>query len=205
MNDISPDATLDPRVRRSRQWLQDALSQLLLEKPYSAISVTDITKRADLARVTFYQHFDSKDDLLLSLVTDFFAQIYEKLDVAMFDAFVERGDLALAQQMARQWNLDPTRLHLVQVALEEVGPAVRELAITSFLRAQSKHGVQDEQFRQVIATYHVAGRMALLEQCLRGDLDISYEATKVIAWIFLRALIVDVRDHDWLRTILQKD
>ena len=39
---------------------------LILEKPYESITVSEIAERADVARATFYLHFDDKDALLLS-------------------------------------------------------------------------------------------------------------------------------------------
>lgn len=54
----------DPRSVRARHALQNALIELLKEKPYQKITVTDIARKADLARHTFYNHFEIKDDLL---------------------------------------------------------------------------------------------------------------------------------------------
>jgi AcrR family transcriptional regulator len=55
----------DPRVRRTRRLLQEALIGLVLEKDYRAIRIKDITDRADMAYITFFRHYDSIDDLLL--------------------------------------------------------------------------------------------------------------------------------------------
>ena len=55
---------LDPRVRRTRQLLINALIELIPEKGYNAITVNDITDRATLNRATFYLHYREKDDLL---------------------------------------------------------------------------------------------------------------------------------------------
>lgn len=54
----------DRRVRRTRHRLKEALLQLIEERDYDAITVADITERADVGRSTFYSHFDSKEDLL---------------------------------------------------------------------------------------------------------------------------------------------
>ena len=56
----------DRRVRRSRDLLFQALIALILEKGYDRITVQDILDRADVGRSTFYEHYRSKDDLLLS-------------------------------------------------------------------------------------------------------------------------------------------
>ncbi len=40
--------------------------ELIREKPFESITVSEIAERADVARATFYLHFDDKDALLLS-------------------------------------------------------------------------------------------------------------------------------------------
>jgi AcrR family transcriptional regulator len=56
----------DRRVQRTRQLLQQAMIELVSEKGYDAVTVRDITDRANLGRTTFYAHYESKEDLLLS-------------------------------------------------------------------------------------------------------------------------------------------
>lgn len=54
----------DRRVRRTHRRLKEALLDLMKEKGYARVTVRELTERADVARSTFYAHFDSKDDLL---------------------------------------------------------------------------------------------------------------------------------------------
>jgi AcrR family transcriptional regulator len=61
---------IDRRVQRTRDLLRRALMQLIVEKGYDAITIQDITGRANLGRTTFYLHYQSKDDLLLDHHTE---------------------------------------------------------------------------------------------------------------------------------------
>ncbi len=54
----------DRRIRKTQQALSDALISLILEKGYDAITIKDITDRADVAHATFYRHYRDKDELL---------------------------------------------------------------------------------------------------------------------------------------------
>jgi AcrR family transcriptional regulator len=63
---------IDRRVRRTRDVLGDALVGLMHEKPFAAITVQQVTDRADVGRSTFYSHYRDKDDLFFSDVEDFF-------------------------------------------------------------------------------------------------------------------------------------
>ena len=56
----------DRRVRRTKQQLGTALLSLIVEKSYDKITVQDLIDRADVGRSTFYAHYETKDDLLIS-------------------------------------------------------------------------------------------------------------------------------------------
>ena len=65
----------DPRVRRTRRILQEALVSLVLEKEYSAISIKDITNRAEVAYITFFRHYNGIDELLMEVLDEGLAEL----------------------------------------------------------------------------------------------------------------------------------
>ncbi len=77
--------TLDPRVRRTRQMLQDALDKLLINKDFDKISVQDIADAAALHRATFYDHYPDKFALLECTVGARFRELLAKRGVS-FDS-----------------------------------------------------------------------------------------------------------------------
>ncbi len=75
---------LDPRVVRTRNAIQSALKELLLERRFEEITVQDITERAGVNRATFYAHFQDKYDLLEgSLATDLRKRLFAALQPEM--------------------------------------------------------------------------------------------------------------------------
>jgi len=75
----------DRRVQRTRKLLQESIMALILEEGYDAISIQDITDKANLGRATFYLHFKDKDDLLQDvmdqMISDFMDQVPELSEV----------------------------------------------------------------------------------------------------------------------------
>src|ERR1700692_2692236 len=71
---------LDPRIRRTRQLLQDALRNLMTQKEFDKIAVQDIAEAATVNRATFYAHYDDK-----------FALLGELIRVTFFDLLAQRG------------------------------------------------------------------------------------------------------------------
>jgi len=62
----------DPRVKRTRKLLQDALMELLAEKSFDAITVQDIADRSTINRATFYTHFVDKYELFAAYTHEWF-------------------------------------------------------------------------------------------------------------------------------------
>ena len=54
----------DPRAKRTRLLLQQALGEMLTGQSFASVTIADITRRAGINRATFYAHFQDKDDLL---------------------------------------------------------------------------------------------------------------------------------------------
>src|SRR6266849_3955451 len=66
---------VDPRVKRTRQLLQQAFLELFREKSFASITVQDIAERATVNRATFYAHFEDKYALLDSMIREQFQQV----------------------------------------------------------------------------------------------------------------------------------
>lgn len=75
---ITENTGLDPRIRRTRQLLKDALERLLNQKQFEEISIQDITEAATVNRATFYDHYTDKFALLQCLVASQFQEVLDR-------------------------------------------------------------------------------------------------------------------------------
>lgn len=64
------DRKEDRRVIRTKQVILEALVTLIEEKGIDAVTVKDITRKANINRGTFYLHYQDKTDLLEKTVAD---------------------------------------------------------------------------------------------------------------------------------------
>ena len=69
---------LDPRVKRTRSLILRSFGELLASKGFEAISVQDVTDKAEINRATFYAHFQDKYALLDYSIGQMFRQEIEK-------------------------------------------------------------------------------------------------------------------------------
>ena len=77
----------DRRVRRTKQRLNDALQSLIIEKGLRQVTVQDLIDRADVGRSTFYAHYETKDDLVVSWID----QLAAEMDLHMAQEQTDAG------------------------------------------------------------------------------------------------------------------
>ena len=79
------------RVERTKKNISLALYALLLRKPYDEISVSDICKKANISRVSFYHYYDKKDDIIIQFSDEKFAEFFDnftKLEALTFEDLI---------------------------------------------------------------------------------------------------------------------
>jgi AcrR family transcriptional regulator len=77
-------AAVDPRIRRTRELLQQALENLLKTRRLDTISVQEIADEARVNRATFYDHYTDKFALLECMVARRFNELLAQRNV-LFD------------------------------------------------------------------------------------------------------------------------
>ncbi|WP_455538895.1 TetR/AcrR family transcriptional regulator [Terrisporobacter sp.] len=65
----------DLRFQKTEYLLKEAIFELLREKSYKQISVTDICKKAMCSRNAFYQHYESKEHLIESIINSIISDV----------------------------------------------------------------------------------------------------------------------------------
>src|SRR5262245_14561463 len=68
-------AAQDRRVKPTQNLLAKALIALTLEKGYDAVTIRDITERADVGYATFFRHYPDKDALLRDVLEVVLAEL----------------------------------------------------------------------------------------------------------------------------------
>ena len=141
--------TLDPRIRRTRQLMQQALAKLLEKKEFDEISVQDIADAATINRATFYDHYTDKFSLLECMVGSRFHDLLAERDL-QFDAACQSAlraiVLALCDYLTRMQGPDCKR---------ELEPHM-ETAIIAVVRRTLLDGVRRHPRGDAIAPEMVA-------------------------------------------------
>jgi AcrR family transcriptional regulator len=138
MSDSSP---VDPRVRRTRRLLQEAVFALATEREFNAITVQEITRRAEVNRATFYLHYRDKEDLIAQALDALFDEVTAE-DRAFLDAHGQLSPETVPPPVADLFRHVAERPELYRRLLAESGSS----AFASRLRAFHE--------REFIAMWH---------------------------------------------------
>lgn len=65
----------DLRVIKSKKAIKDAFLQLIEEKSYGNITITDIANKAMINRKTFYMHYETKENLYNEIIDELLEEI----------------------------------------------------------------------------------------------------------------------------------
>ncbi|KAA3642702.1 MAG: TetR/AcrR family transcriptional regulator [Chloroflexi bacterium] len=94
----------DRRVKRTRRLLKAALVELLSEQAYESVTIRDLTDRADIGYATFFRHYDSVNDLMLEIFTEFIQDLETYTD-RTDEGYFEREGTSLFEHVEENRTL----------------------------------------------------------------------------------------------------
>jgi AcrR family transcriptional regulator len=139
---------LDPRIRRTRHLLQDALRRLLEEKEFDKVTIQDITEAATLNRATFYAHYPDKFALLGELIRvnflELFAQRNVRFDGSCSSAF-QSIILAVCDYLAEVQKSHSSNQHQFEPFVEAtVIDQIRQILLEGFRSHPAERPISPE-------------------------------------------------------------
>jgi AcrR family transcriptional regulator len=116
-----PDQTsLDPRVRRTRRALEEAVLALAEERDFYSITIRDITARAEINRATFYLHYRDKEDVIARALDTLFEELVAE-DRALAEADLKLAPESVPLGIVAQFRHVAERPELFRRLLAETG------------------------------------------------------------------------------------
>ncbi len=122
--------TKNPSAIRSQKQITETLISLMKTHPYNEITVKHILLESKLARKTFYRNFESKDDVLYSLIKKNIREYFMIVNTGEGDvlttifSYVEKNRELLA--LLDKNNL----LHIPLQCMNEYGPFLRSTLLS---------------------------------------------------------------------------
>ncbi|MEM7134318.1 MAG: TetR-like C-terminal domain-containing protein [Chloroflexota bacterium] len=175
---MSTNEKIDLRVRRTRLSLQGALEELMAEKPYQEITVSEIVDRALVARPTFYLHYETKDYLLNSLIDDLFADFQTEVKREWSCQYMDLERFGLLLIIEGEKNAERLRIlinsGLEYLLLKQICTVLTNL-ITEVRDADSL-ALHEMVIQPYIVDFAAGGFFMLLKRWIEDDLAMSSES-----------------------------
>lgn len=164
----------DFRTNRTIHMIQNALVQLINDRGFQKVTVSDIIKLAHINRSTFYAHYQDKYDLLDQLKHEVYIEI---------NGIVKRHDLAPTMDFASEQVIDYTYQMFNDLAkfLYTNRPLMLALMKTDDFYEQLKQTVISE-VKSLRENYHIKIR-AVIPEDYTDELIANSMLDLIIYWI----------------------
>jgi AcrR family transcriptional regulator len=168
----------DRRVRRTHKLLGDALIALALEKEYEAITIQDITDRADIGYRTFFRHYPDKDELLkdvLSTIRDEMRELMAPPSIESFtDPDAQAADFLEGAILFRHVQANSDLYRVLLFSNRGLVQPLKDFAIQEFKTNFGPLLDTDIPF-EIIANHIISATITLLRWWLENDMCHSPE------------------------------
>lgn len=173
---------------RSRKLIREAFIDLLQEKNFDKITVTDIITRADINRGTFYAHYQDKKEIIEQIENEIIAKTREFLGEFRYDNFF-KNPLPLLLKITK-WLEDDLDFYRILINTRGSGQFLEKLKEVFVKLIETDTDIPERikkspQF--LIHAHFIAGGIINLYQVwLRGEMDnpleeISLEISKIFS------------------------
>lgn len=179
---------LDRRVRYTKMVLKQSLLELMQSAPISKITVTDVCKRAEVNRGTFYAHFEDVYNLLEQIENDLMEDV-----VASFPPTFAPSDLKSVLTLI--FETIQANSALCKVLFSEYGDkdflsrilyVARDSAINQWLSVCPTAPIEE---LEQLYTFYANGAVAIISDWVKNDLKQSpAELARFIEQVSLHGL-----------------
>lgn len=192
----------DRRVMRTKEKFSQVLLELMEEKNIDEVTITEIVKRADFNRGTFYAHYEKKEDLLEEIVQEMFEKLtesirkpYADLSVVDFNAIPSSSillfDHFLENKRFYKLMLKPSSTYNFHTKMiKELNRLFREEF--EFLIIETAPNIDIELF----ITYRIYGIIGMIQEWIESDFknSSSYMSDQLIHIMKFYTPIVHIKD-----------
>ena len=128
-------------------YIYEALVELMKQKPYDQITITDIVQKAGVSRMAYYRNYQSKDDILISH--------YRKVLSQVKDRAARLSQKEYWTEYVQRSNQDPIFEHILRAGL--LGRVYYLMLDTTKIFYQAAYGLEMTDEKEVLMAYQKLG------------------------------------------------
>ena len=160
---------------RSRKLINEALAELLQEKPLEKITVTDVENRAQINRGTFYAHYADIPAVINRTVEHMFCRIRDALAQQQYPLEELPGVLLnQIQRMLEDEDIFFGRVANSHVA-RQMGQQLCRILLEYLLAHEQEYGLSSYEDYELKIRFCVGGLSQLYQDWFAGELHCTME------------------------------
>ena len=169
-----PETKIDRRVMYTKMFLKESLLELMKEKPVDKITPTELCRKANINRNTFYSHYYTPRDVLSEIETEFSTQIIDSLQ----NQFTSE-DIAISDMLNEICRIIYEKQDFCKILLSENGDAaffetIINLGKGVILQGWRNQGVSlSDDKMEMFFSFIVNGSVALIRKWAASDMKNS--------------------------------
>jgi AcrR family transcriptional regulator len=154
--------------------IMDALAELSAEQGYEATKISDIVRRAGVARKTLYDNFEGKEEVFLAAFDAAFEEAMERIEKACAEVdggWQEQVEVGLAAFLSYVAD-EPILAHMCMIEALSATPATTkryEDAVERFVRLTGSTLPRDERLPETLDETLVGGVAWIVYQAIRRE------------------------------------
>ncbi len=167
---------MDRRIQKTRSAIQQAYLALLMEKKSMKMTVTELARRANIDRKTFYLHYDTTDDVMRDYNKQLIRRLLDLLDKQdFFNQNFNTVSLYSALNQIISENLDFFK-HIASVDYYDSFWEQSKEALTAGICSMYREKVLvQEDVMHLYSRFVLAGTLEIYREWLKGNLPFSME------------------------------
>lgn len=183
--------------------IMDALAQLTAERSYEATKISDVVKRAGVARKTLYENFEGKEEIFLQAFDAACEDAFDRVETACAEAGdgwqqqVEAGLAAFLDYVAAE----PVLAHMCMIEALSATPATTrryEAAMDRFVKMARAVLPRDERLPDLLDETLIGGVAWIVYRAIRREqaqsaADLLPELTGFVIGPYLDAGLAEPR------------
>lgn len=187
MNNIFDDALyyqdgLDRRQIKTKKAIVKAFFDLTKEKDMSKITITELAKKADIDRKTFYLHFNSIADIYNELgekVVDMLSKTITNFSDS--GNFESPYDLFLTINKILSEKIDTLKEIACKNDFSEFAFKIKDAFCERLIVSYCNNGFSETERFKLIAEFIAAGTVSIYLRWLKGEVNISMDELALLA------------------------
>lgn len=175
---------------RSRKLIQGALADLLQEKPLDKITVTDVVRRAEINRGTFYAHYADIPDVIHHVIED----IFSHLRAEVFEVPCQLSEIPHTLLQHIQKILESDFEVMTSSASTMMEEQLVKLVLDYLIQHEDKFGFGDSERYALTIRFCAGGLTNLYRDWFSGKIPLPLEELTQRAELLLTQAIWGVKE-----------